>query len=71
MSTFTVADEVERVLDYLASTPVYGNTTVTRAVLRALLLKTDGWIMSHGYQWNIVSKHVGAGIYRVTLEQRR
>ncbi len=66
----TADGEADRVATFLASNPRYGNTTVTKATLRALLLKTDAQLMSHGSLWDIVAKPVGAGIYRVTLRVR-
>lgn len=62
--------DAQKLLDYLASVPDYANTTVTRKVFRAALLSTGGWIMSRGRGWDIIGKHAGAGIYRVTLAQR-
>ena len=44
--------------------------TLTRAELRAFLLKTDGWIMRAGRLCDIKSRHLGAGVYRVTAEPR-
>ena len=46
------------------------NITLTRAELRAFLLKTDGWIMRDGRLCDIKSRHLGAGVYRVTAEPR-
>ena len=47
------------------------NITLTRAELRAFLLSTDGWILRAGRLCDIKSRHLGAGIYRVTAEPRR
>ena len=58
--------EIERLLNFLASCP-RGNTTVTRAQLRAMLLKTDGKMFACGELFDIQSKNLGAGVYRVTL----
>ena len=46
------------------------NITLTRAELRVFLLKTDGWIMRDGRLCDIKSRHLGAGVYRVTAEPR-
>lgn len=62
-----VESEADRVANALAS----GMTTsVDRKVLRALLLKTDGWMFCRGRMANIKSKHLGAGIYDVRLVLR-
>jgi len=62
-----VESEADRVAHALAS----GMTTsVDRKVLRALLLKTDGWMFCQGQMADIKSKHLGAGIYDVRLVLR-
>jgi len=48
--------------------PRIDNTTMTKADLSELLLSTDGLIMTNGRMWDIKSKSLGAGIYRVSLE---
>ena len=59
------------VLDRLASNPWYADETITKAELKEILLKTDGWIMAQGRLHDIKSKHLGAGVYRVWLEERK
>ena len=48
--------------------PNYARTTMTRKELRVLLLSTDGKIITYGRLRSIKSKHIGAGVYEVTLE---
>lgn len=43
------------------------HTTMTRAELRATLLATGGQLLARGHLWEIVAKHLGAGVYRVSL----
>lgn len=62
--------EANRIIDYLVSVPRFGKTTTDRKTLRSMLLGSDGWIMARGLIWDIRSKHVGAGIYQVWLEER-
>ena len=50
--------------------PRYANTTMSKKDLKELLLNLDGWVLSCGYGWDIKSKHLGAGIYKVSLEQQ-
>jgi len=52
--------------DFLASMPGLAHTTMTREQLRKLLMETGGQLMANGKLWNITSKHIGAGIYRVS-----
>lgn len=37
--------------------------------VRALIVKNNGRIEIKGFQWDIKSKSIGPGIYRVTLER--
>jgi hypothetical protein len=67
VTTRTTDAEVERAANYLASMPK-GNTTVPTSVLKALLLKYDGRIMSRGSLCDIKSKRIGPGVYRLWLE---
>lgn len=51
--------------------PKFATTTMTRADLKKTLLQSDGWIQACGYIfWDIKSKHLGAGVYRVSLKRR-
>lgn len=45
------------------------NTTMTTKQLRDLLLYNDGRIMACGDLWDIQSKSLGAGVYRVWLKK--
>lgn len=59
--------EVERAANFLCSMPS-GNTTVTTKVLKALLLKYDGRLSSRGELYDVQSKRVGPGVYRIWLK---
>ena len=50
--------------------PGVANMTVTRKDLQELLLATDGWAIIRGRMMEIKSKHLGAGVYRVTVEDK-
>lgn len=50
--------------------PELARMTMTRRELRAALLKHEGWISACGQMWDIVSKHIGAGVYEVSLKPR-
>jgi len=56
-------------MQYLVSMPV-GTTTMSRPVLKAFLLGTGGWMFVGGYAYDICSKHIGAGVYKVWLEKQ-
>ena len=57
------------VLNFLATMPGLGHTTVTKDELRELLTQTGGQMMAQGSLWEIVSKHLGAEVYRVTTKR--
>lgn len=44
-----------------------GSTTLDRADLKSLLLETGGTLICRGHLCDIRSKHLGAGVYKVTL----
>ena len=50
--------------------PAIASETMSRKDLRELLLDTGGKILTCGRLRTLVSKHLGAGIYRVTLGER-
>jgi len=50
--------------------PDIANMTMTRKDLKELLLESDGWIIACGRTYDIKSKSMGAGVYRVSLEKR-
>ena len=55
--------------DVFYTMPNIANQTMTKKELKALLLETGGKIFSCGRLRTIKSKHLGAGIYRVILEE--
>lgn len=52
------------------SMPQHANTTMARKDLKELLLNTDGYAFIQGRMYDIVPKHIGAGVYRVTVKDR-
>lgn len=56
--------------DALVGFPGVRRITATRKDLQATLLASDGQMLLRGSLWRIKSKHIGAGIYEVWLEQR-
>lgn len=49
--------------------PEYARMTILSKQLKETLLHTEGAISVHGRMWNIVSKHLGVGVYKVSLER--
>lgn len=62
-----MSPEARRQLNFLASLPS-GNTTVAKDDLRDILMETGGNMLARGRLYDIHSKHLGAGIYRLTLK---
>jgi len=62
--------ETSRVWNYLATMPAYGHSTLRTKQLKALLSKSNGSTMACGYMWDIRSKHLGVGVYKVWLERQ-
>ncbi len=50
--------------------PHLANETVTRKELREILLAKD-FICARGVLWDVKSKHLGAGIYKIYLKERK
>lgn len=50
--------------------PESARITLNRQQLRATLLYHEGIVSAQGVLWNIHSKHLGVGIYEVTLKRR-
>jgi hypothetical protein len=40
-----------------------------RKQLRAFLEATGGQVLANGSLWDVTNKHIGAGIYRVSLKK--
>jgi hypothetical protein len=55
--------------DNFWSIPKIAHTTMTTRQLRDVLLESDGRILANGDFWEIVSKRIGPGVYRVSLKQ--
>ena len=51
--------------------PAFARVTMKKKDLNELLLATDGWISANGQMYDIISKHIGAGIYKVTVRLQK
>lgn len=60
------SDPIEPILRHLASMPGEAHTTVSRATVRKIMLRTGGDMILRGRLYEIRAKPVGAGIYRLT-----
>ena len=56
--------------DIFYTMPEFANTTMTKKELKETLLATNGWILACGYCWDIKSKHIGVGVYKVFLAKQ-
>lgn len=59
-------EEVDRLLNFLAGMPK-GNAATTRSVVTALMLKTGGSMTAQGCLYDIRSRPLGGGVYRLSL----
>jgi len=49
--------------------PHLAHTTMATKELKETLLHTEGSILACGRMWDIVSKHLGAGVHKITLKR--
>jgi hypothetical protein len=60
----------DQVIDQLTAMPSAAKPTLKRNDLQSLLLYSDGWLTIAGHQYDIRSKHIGAGVYQVWVDLR-
>lgn len=51
--------------------PKFANMTIDKKDLKELLLNTGSDIIACGSLWDIVTKHLGAGVYKVSLKLKK
>lgn len=49
--------------------PTMASIVMDKKDLKELLLETSGTIIARGRMWDIKSKHIGAGVYKITLKR--
>lgn len=59
------------VLKHLASMPGLGHASVTREQLREIMLSTGGEMILLARLYEITSKHLGGGVYRVSTKEKK
>lgn len=67
----TATSEADRILNFLAGCPSGNATASSRAVVRAIMLQTGGRMLACGYDFDVKSRPLGGGVYRITLEATR
>jgi len=55
--------------DNFYTMPRFAYTTMTKRQVQETLLYTEGRVMACGEMWDVVSRHLGAGMYRVSLRK--
>lgn len=63
-----MSPEARRTCEFLASAGPLANTTVEKQDAHDILLETGASIISRGVLYNIKSKHLGAGVYQLSLK---
>lgn len=61
-----MSPEAHRQLNFLAAMPL-GHTTMSRHDLQEVLLETGGNMLACGRLYDIVTKDLGVGVYKVSL----
>ncbi len=61
--------EAKRLLNFLAAAPHGIATAESKAVVRQVMLSTGGRLLAYGSDHDIIAKHLGGGVYRVTLSR--
>lgn len=59
------------ILNHLAANPQHGTATCCRGTLREIMMQTGGQLMAAGHLWDIRSKSLGGGVYRLSLHPWR
>lgn len=70
-NTLNPDPEIDRAWTNFCSAPGNFTTTFTRKQLKEFLLASNGRIFAWGNIWDVKSKHLGAGVYRVSVERAR
>ena len=65
----SLSQNAESCLRQLAAFPKHGSATVERADLKAIMLQTGGTMFACGELYDITSKPLGGGVYRLTLSR--
>ncbi len=63
-----ITPELHRQLNFLAGNPDHGHTTMTRQDVQTILMETGANMLARGRLYNIKAEHIGAGVYRISLE---
>ena len=51
--------------------PTMADMTIDSRGLKELLMATGGSILARGVLWDIKTKNMGAGVYRVSLKRKK
>lgn len=70
ISEATVHAEANRILNFLAGMPTGNATASSRAVVRDIMLQTGGNMMACGHYYDVKSRSLGGGVYRMTLKEK-
>ena len=63
-----MTEEAKRAFNFMHSGP-YANTTLEESDLRSMLLETTGTAIVGGLLYEIVSRPIGVGVYKLTLHR--
>ncbi len=66
----SLSNEADQAINSLVNNPEHAKPTMKTATLREILLYSDGWLTTRGRMMDIKSKSLGAGVYKVWLEDQ-
>lgn len=69
MKSKTLSDPKSHLPEVFYTSPEHASTIFTRAQLKETLLYTGGFIMACGTRFDIATKHLGVGVYSISLKQ--
>lgn len=62
--------EASRILDLLARIPTCVGIAQSYAVVRAIMLQTEGWMLAQGEMYDVRHRHLGGGVYHISLVRK-
>ena len=63
-----MSEKVDSILKHLASLPGLAHGVLEKAELKELLLSTGGEVFLAGRFYDITTKHLGVGVYKISTK---
>lgn len=62
-------ESINHLRDGFYTTPTFARQVMTTKQVRETLVATQGYALSCGENWRVVTRSIGAGMYEVTLDR--